>query len=96
MLRLSYLPLSVSPFPFPLLRATTLILRSEPVVVSVRTSSGYSFLPLLLCVVTSSACFTDQYCFVWSGGMGSGLALSSTLSSEAVVGREELSSRRIR
>ena len=70
-----------------------MILRNEPVVVSVRTSSGYSMLPLLLRVVTSSACFGDQYCFVWGGGMGSGLALSSTLSREAVVGREEPSSR---
>ena len=72
---------------------TTIILRNEPVVVSVRTSSGYSMLPLLLRVVTSSGCFCDQYCFVWGGGMGSGLALSSTLSREAVVGREESSSR---
>lgn len=30
-----------------------------------RTSSGYSMLPLLLRVVTSSGCFGDQYCFVW-------------------------------
>ena len=58
-----------------------------------RTSSGYSLLPLPLRVVTCSACFGDQYCFVWGGGMGSGLALSSTLSREAVVGREEPSSR---
>ncbi|MBF1374882.1 MAG: hypothetical protein HXN15_06595 [Porphyromonadaceae bacterium] len=50
-------------------------------------------LPLLLRIVTSSGCFGDQYCFVWGGGMGSGLALSSTLSREAVVGREEPSSR---
>ena len=34
-----------------------MILRNEPVVVSVRTSSGYSLLSLLLCVVTSTASF---------------------------------------
>ena len=72
---------------------TTIILRNEPVVLSVPTSSGYSLLPLPLRVVTCSACFGDQYCFVWSGGMGSGLVLSSTLSREAVVGRKEPSSR---
>ena len=61
--------------------------------VSVRTSSGYSLLPLLLRVVTCSACFGDQYCFVWGGAWALVLRSHLRYRVEAVVGREEPSSR---